>query len=87
MSISFANSTEVLIFILLCSVYVCSCLWMYGDAATRDMGVKGAILPLLFIIAATLFLTLGMSWALIIWPIGYVAWFFIRPKKSHAITE
>ena len=87
MSISFSNSAEVFIFILLCSAYVCSCLWIYGDAATRDMGAKGVILPLVFIIAATLFLTLGLYWVLIVWPIGYVAWFMLRPKTSHIIKE
>ena len=87
MSISFSNSTEVFIFIILCSVYVCSTLWIYGDAATRDMGIKGLILPLIFVIAATLALTKGLIVALIVWPIGYIAWFMFRPKSSHVITE
>ena len=87
MSFSFSNSTEVFIFIILCSIYVCSILWIYGDAATRDMGLKGTILPLIFIIAAALTLTLGMTWSLIAWPIGYAAWFMLRPAKSHVITE
>lgn len=87
MSISFSNATEVFIFILMCSVYVCSCLWIYGDAATRDMGAKGAILPLVFVIAAALFLTLGLYWVLIVWPIGYIMWFILRPKTSHVIRE
>ena len=87
MSIAFNNATEVFIFILLCSVYVCSCLWIYGDAATRDMGIKGAILPLVFVIVAALFLTLGLSWPLIIWPVGLVLWFMLRPASSHVITE
>jgi hypothetical protein len=86
-SFSFSNSTEVFIFIILCSVYVCSILWIYGDAATRDMGLKGGILPLIFIIAAALALTKGILLALIAWPIGYVAWFVLRPTKSHVITE
>ena len=87
MSISFSNSTEVFIFIILCSVYVCSTLWIYGDAATRDMGIKGLILPLIFVIAAALALTKGLIAALIVWPIGYIAWFRLRPKSSHVITE
>ena len=87
MSISFSNSTEVFIFIILCSVYVCSILWLYGDAATRDMGIKGAILPLIFVIAAALALTKGMMIVLIAWPIGYIGWFALRPKSSHAIVE
>ncbi len=87
MSITFSSAAEVFVFILLGSFYVCSCLWMYGDAATRDMGIKGAILPLVFIIAAALFLTLGLAWILIIWPVGYVAWFIIRPRSSHVIDN
>ena len=87
MSIAFSNSSEVFFFILLCSAYVCSCLWIYGDAATRDMGVKGAILPLVFIIAAALFLTLGIYWVLVVWPIGYIAWFILRPKSAHVIDH
>lgn len=87
MPISFNNSTEVFIFIILCSVYVCSILWVYGDAATRDMGIKGAILPLIFVIAAALALTKGLFLALLAWPIGYIAWFVLRPAKSHVITE
>ena len=87
MSISYTNSTDVFIFIIFCSVYVCSILWIYGDAATRDMGIKGAILPLIFVIAAALALTKGLIMALIVWPIGYIAWFILRPKSSHVITE
>ena len=87
MSISFSNSTEVFIFIILCSVYVCSILWLYGVAATRDMGLKGTILPLIFVIAAALALTKGMMMALIAWPVGYIGWFALRPKSSHAIVE
>lgn len=87
MSFSFNNSTEVFIFILLCSTYVCSILWIYGDAATRDMGIKGAVLPFIFVIAAALALTKGMTWALLAWPIGFIGWLILRPKKSHVIVE
>ena len=66
---------------------MCSTLWIYGDAATRDMGIKGLILPLIFVIAAALALTKGLIAALIVWPIGYIAWFRLRPKSSHVITE
>jgi hypothetical protein len=97
MAFSFNNSTEVFIFIILCSVYVCSVLWIYGDAATRDMGLKGLILPFIFILALVLTFISGFIqsmtglelgyWPLVVWPIGYIAWFGLRPKHSHAITE
>jgi|TARA_Y100000590_G_scaffold298939_1_gene337015 hypothetical protein len=51
------------------------------------MGIKGALLPLIFVIAAALALTKGMIIALIVWPIGYILWFLLRPKSSHVITE
>jgi len=51
------------------------------------MGIKGGILPLIFVIAAALAITKGMVWALLVWPIGYIAWFYMRPTKSHVITE
>ncbi len=87
MSITFSNSVEVFIFIILCSVYVCSILWIYGDAATRDMGAKGLILPLIFVIITVPALIKGMLWTLVFWLIGYIAWFILRPAKSHAIVE
>lgn len=97
MSFSFNNATEVFIFIIFCSVYVCSILWIYGDAATRDMGLKGLILPLIFILVIVLiflgglveYLT-GMNpgyWPLLIWPVGYIGWFILRPKTTHTIVE
>lgn len=97
MSFSFNNSTEVFVFIILCSIYVCSILWIYGDSATRDMGIKGLILPLIFILAIVLTFLSGLVqnitglelgyWPLLAWPIGYIAWFVLRPKTAHAITE
>jgi len=86
-SIAFSNSLEVFIFIILCSVYVCSILWIYGDSATRDVGLKGVILPLVFVIAGALALAKGMMLALLVWPTGYIAWFILRPKGSHVIVE
>ena len=50
------------------------------------MGAKGAILPLIFVIAAALALMMGV-YAVIVWPIGYAGWFLFRPKSSHAIVE
>mgnify|MGYP000297470215 CR=1 FL=1 len=97
MSITFSNATEVFIFIMFCSVYVCSTLWIYGDAATRDMGLKGLALPFVFIFAAVLALLdsfiyelTGLQlgyWPLCVWPVGYIAWFILRPSQSHVITE
>jgi len=51
------------------------------------MGIKGTILPLIFVIAAALALTKGMMMALIAWPVGYIGWFVFRPKGSHVIVE
>ncbi len=83
MSLSLTSSLDVLMFIIFCSVYVCSTLWVYGDAATRNAGWKGLILPLLFIVAGTLALIKGEYMALIIWPLGYVVWFLKRPAEVN----
>ena len=87
MAVSFENVLGVFLFILFCSFYVCSILWIYGDAATRDMGNKGLVLPLIFIVAGALALILGWFYVLALWPLGYLAWFILRPKSSHAIIE
>ncbi len=87
MAVSFANATGVFLFIIFCSIYVCSILWIYGDGATRDMGHKGLILPFVFIVAGALAIIKGLFLGLLIWPIAYIAWFVLRPKKSHVIVE
>ena len=80
MNLNLGNSMDVFLFIIFCSFYVCSILWIYGDAATRNTGWKGLILPLLFVIAGTLALIEGVYSGLLTWPIGYVAWFLKRPS-------
>ena len=72
---------DVLIFILFCSLYVCSTLWIYGDAATRGAGWKGLMLPAVFIAAGTLALVKGIYLVLLAWPAAYLAWFFMRPPE------
>jgi len=74
---------DVFIFIVFCSFYVCSILWVYGDAATRNAGWKGQMLPLLFVIAGTLALVKGVYLTLLIWPPGYAIWFVKRPEQHH----
>jgi len=87
MSIPLSSATDVFIFIIFCSIYVCSILWIFGDIATRGAGTKVTIFPLLFIIAGTLALIKGVYWALIIWPVGYVIWFVIRPKQELELVD
>ncbi len=87
MSLSLYSATDVFIFIIFCSIYVCSILWIYGDAATRGAGLKGTALPLLFIVAGTIALIFGYNLVLIVWPIGYVLWFFVRPKTPGIQAE
>lgn len=66
MSFSLDNSLNVFIFINICSIYVCSILWVYGDAATRGMaGLQGALTGALIAIA--------------IWPLSFIVWFSKRP--------
>jgi hypothetical protein len=69
MSFSLDNSLSVFIFIILCSIYVCSILWVYGDAATRGMaGLKGAFTAALV--------------AIVIWPLGVIVWLCKRPSLT-----
>lgn len=88
MFLSLTNATHVFIFIIFSSIYVCSILWIYGDAATRGLiGWKGALLPLLFLVAGTVAMLLGYSWALLVWPIGFIGWFVLRPAETTVLTE
>ena len=87
MSLSLTNATHVFIFIIFSSIYVCSILWIYGDAATRGVGWRGTVLPLLFIVAGTVALLLGYNLALLVWPIGFIAWFVFRPAETKILTD
>ena len=97
MSFTFNNAAEVFAFIMFCSVYVCSILWIYGDAATRNMGLKGLILPFILILVIVLIFLGGLFkhlaglelgyWPIVIWPMAYIAWFILRPKTAHPIVE
>lgn len=83
MNLVLNSSIDVFIFIVFCSSYVCSILWIYGDTTTRNADWKGQMLPLLFVIAGTLALVKGVYLALLIWPLGYAIWFVKRPEQVH----
>jgi len=78
---------DVFVFIVICSVYVCSILWIYGDAATRGLaGVKGSLLPIFLIIVGLVASSVSML-VFAFWPATFVAWFFRRPpRESTAAT-
>ncbi len=86
MNIPLFSPMDVFLFIIFCSIYVCSTLWIYGDVAARGGG-KGMIFPLLFVIAGALALVKGYYLALLIWPIGFVIWLVIRPREEIELTE
>ncbi len=81
MALSFDNVYEVFVFILLCSVYVCSILWLYGDAVSRKVPRQGVAFVLLFLLVGSVMLLRGMFWLLLIWLGGYGVWFCIRPAQ------
>ena len=87
MDIALSSATDVFIFIIFCSIYVCSILWIFGDVATRGAGIKGMIFPAIFVIIGALALVEGIYMALILWPVGYVIWFVIRPKEEIELTD
>jgi hypothetical protein len=82
MNLALSSSMDVFLFIIFCSFYVCTILWIYGDAATRNSGWPGLVLPLIFIIAGTLALLKGMYLVLLCWPAGYLFWFMLRPSPE-----
>lgn len=78
-ALSLNSPIHVFIFIIVCSVFVCSILWIYGDAATRGLaGWKGSMLPVLLIAIGLSASSLNLA-ILLLWPIAFVAWFFLRP--------
>ena len=87
MNLPLTDATHVFAFIIFSSFYVCSILWIYGDAATRGAGWKGLILPLLFIAAGVLAFINGLYLALLVWPAGYVAWLVLRPARTVELTD
>ena len=87
MSITLSSSLDVFIFIIFCSCYVCSILWIFGDAATRDAGIQGMMFPIIFVIVGALALIKGIFLLLVLWPVGYIAWFYIRPKEEVEQTD
>ena len=87
MTLSLTNATQVFVVIIFSSFYICSILWIFGDAATRGMGWKGSILPLVFIVAGTLAFIEGLYLALILWPLGFVGWFLLRPKETVELSD
>jgi len=80
------STMDVFLFIIFSSVYVCSILWIYGDVACRGGG-KGMIIPLLFVLAGALALIKAYYLALLVWPIGFVIWFVMRPKEEIELIE
>ena len=81
------DASDVFVFIIFCSIYVCSVLWIFGDVATRGAGSKGMIFPAIFVVIGALALIEGLYMLLILWPVGYIAWFVIRPKQEIELTE
>ena len=87
MDIALNNATDVFIFIIFCSIYVCSILWIFGDVATRGGGIRGMLFPIVFVVIGALALIEGIYMLLVVWPVGYIIWFIIRPKQEIELTE
>ena len=87
MDIALNSAADVFIFIIFCSIYVCSILWIFGDVATRGGGIKGMLFPLVFVVIGSLALIKGIYLTLVLWPIGYIVWFIIRPKQEIELIE
>ena len=87
MSLSLNSSLDVFVFIIFCSIYVCSTLWIYGDAVTRNAAIKGLVLVIVFISVGTFVLMTGHKLVLLVWPIIYAIWFCTRPVHESIITS
>jgi hypothetical protein len=80
--------TDVFIFIILCSGYVCSILWLYGDLATRGLaGLGGAVIAILIAIPGLIAIPVlvespGLI-AVLLWPIGFLIWLNERPPEKE----
>ena len=88
MELELNSVTDVFIFIILCSIYVCTILWIYGDMATRGLaGIKGAIIAGLLaipgFIAIPVFVNDPGLIAVILWPIGFLVWISERPEEQE----
>jgi len=87
MELTLYSVADVFIFIILCSLYVCSILWIYGDMATRGLaGLKGAFIAGLIAVPGLLAIpelvaSPGLI-AVILWPIGVLIWISERPEEK-----
>lgn len=92
MELELNSVTEVFIFIILCSIYVCSILWIYGDMATRGLsGFRGAFVAGLLAIPGFLAIPVlvespGLI-AVILWPIGILVWLNERPEEIELNSD
>lgn len=79
---------DVFVFIILCSGYVCSILWLYGDLATRGLaGIGGAIIAILIAIPGPIAIPVlvkspGLI-AVLLWPITFLIWLNERPAEKE----
>ena len=78
-ALSLNTPFQVFVFIIVCSAFVCSILWIYGDAATRGLaGWRGSMLPVA-LIAVGLSASSMYLMILALWPVIFAAWLFLRP--------
>lgn len=88
MELELDNVYQVFIFIILCSAYVCSILWLYGDMATRGMaGIRGAITAGLIAVpgffAIPVFVANPGLIGVVLWPISVLIWISERPAEQQ----
>ena len=88
MELSLDSVYEVFIFIILCSGYVCSILWLYGDMATRGLaGISGSVVVIIIAIPGLIAIPVLVDnpgiIAVLLWPIGFLVWLNERPAEKE----
>jgi hypothetical protein len=88
MELALNSVFDVFVFIILCSGFVCSILWLYGDLATRGLaGLRGGFIVLALAIPGLIAIPVlvespGLI-AVLMWPLGFLIWLNERPEEKE----
>ena len=87
MNLTFDSIFVLTVFIFVSAIYVCSLLWLYGDATARQAQRLGVIFVMVFLLLGALVLTQGWLPLTVLWLLGYGLWFVMRPAVVANATD